>query len=41
MVMSAALDANPRERDEWLRAVEGVLRHRALSGAGPDPLKPA
>jgi UDP-GlcNAc:undecaprenyl-phosphate GlcNAc-1-phosphate transferase len=41
MVMTAALDANPRERDEWLRAVEGVLRHRALSGAGPDPLKPA
>jgi hypothetical protein len=35
-VMSGALDPGAGEREAWLRAVEGLLRHRALSGAEPD-----
>ena len=36
VVMSGELDPGSEERDEWVRAVEGLLRHRAFSGAGPD-----
>jgi UDP-GlcNAc:undecaprenyl-phosphate GlcNAc-1-phosphate transferase len=35
-VMSGALDLGQQEREEWVRAVGSLLRHRALSGAGPD-----
>jgi len=35
-VMSGTLDPGAAERDEWVRAVESLLRHRAFSGAEPD-----
>jgi hypothetical protein len=35
-VMSGAADPGSEERDEWVHAVEGLLRHRAFSGAEPD-----
>ena len=31
-----AHDPDADEREEWLRMVESLLRHRALSGAEPD-----
>jgi len=34
--MSGTLDPGAAERDEWVRAVESLLRHRAFSGAEPD-----
>jgi hypothetical protein len=36
LVVGGTLDADAHERDEWVRAVSGVLQHRAFSGAGPD-----
>lgn len=33
---SGTLDPGPEGREEWVRAVESLLRHRAMSGAGPD-----
>jgi hypothetical protein len=35
-VMSQTLDPGAGEREDWVRAVESLLRHRAFSGAEPD-----
>jgi len=35
-VMSGALDPGTQEREQWIRAVGSLLRHRTLSGTGPD-----
>jgi len=37
LVVGAALDAPSPEREEWMRALGGILHPRALSGAGQDP----
>ena len=41
LVVDGTLDVEPGEREDWVRAVGGVLHPRALSGAGPEPHQPA
>jgi hypothetical protein len=40
LVVAGSLDVETREREDWVRAVGGILHPRVFSGAGPDPLRP-